>query len=295
MPMGSTPEFPKASECRSTFSLGRVTAIFPAMLLVSASAIFPRSTFSSCASAAPAWGSARRSFLTASQTIARQRRAAVFRRQTATPKLSRVFPSFAAFRFERSRRLFRELRQHRLVQLDAALEVLERKIFIRRVRPAIRQGQSQKQSFGSENVAELRHDWDAASLANHCGLFAEGFLKRALSGFSKGGARVGQIPRPAVTSRDFHRHAGWQMLFQMPFGHRQNLVALLVGHEPESQLRHRMAGDDGFRTHPLVTAADTVDLSRWAAPNALERGVTFFTEQFGDAGLPLDGFVAINR
>ena len=67
----------------------------------------------------------------------------------------------------------RQLRQHGFIQANAAFQILEREIFVRRMRTAIGQGQSHQQSLDPEDVAELRDDRDTAAFANERGIFAE--------------------------------------------------------------------------------------------------------------------------
>ena len=59
-----------------------------------------------------------------------------------------------------------ELPQDRLVHLESKFQILERKILVRRMRPAIGQGEPKEKRFHSENIAKLRNDRNAAAFAN---------------------------------------------------------------------------------------------------------------------------------
>ena len=90
----------------------------------------------------------------------------------------------------------RELFQDRFVQANAGIHVFERKILVRRMRPAIGQARDQAASVSTPRmVAELRDDRDAAALADERRLFAERLAQRALRRFAHRGMRIGQIPR----------------------------------------------------------------------------------------------------
>ena len=56
--------------------------------------------------------------------------------------------------------------------LSPTLQILEREILVRRMRPAIGQGEPKEKRFHPENVAELRDDRNAAAFANERRLFA---------------------------------------------------------------------------------------------------------------------------
>ena len=59
-----------------------------------------------------------------------------------------------------------QLLEHSLIHSNTGVEILQRKILIRRMRAAIGQGQSAQQCFRAENVPEIRHDRNAATFAN---------------------------------------------------------------------------------------------------------------------------------
>jgi hypothetical protein len=96
-----------------------------------------------------------------------------------------------------------------------------------------------------------------------------------------------------MAARDLHRHARRQMFFQVPRGEIQDVVPVLVRHHAEGDLGHRVAGDDRFRSHALVTTADAVDLRGGPPPNSLKRAVTLFAEKRGRPRFIEDLFVAI--
>src|SRR5260370_35245229 len=63
----------------------------------------------------------------------------------------------------------------------------------------------------------------------------------------------------------------------------ENFIAFLFGNQTERQFRHCMTGDDCFRPLPLISSTDSIDLGCWSGPDALERIVTVFAEEFGHA------------
>src|SRR3954454_15003556 len=81
----------------------------------------------------------------------------------------------------------------------------------------------------------------------------------------------------------------------MCLGQLQNLFAELIRHEPERELRHRMARDHRLRPLPLITAADAVDLGSRTRPEPFQRAVAFLAEEPGRTGLTEDFLVAIDR
>src|SRR5215469_2157777 len=74
----------------------------------------------------------------------------------------------------------------------------------------------------------------------------------------------------------------------------QDFVALLFRDETECQFRHGLTSNDGLCPFPLITAADSIDLSRRPCPETLHRIVTCFAEKFGRACFLQDQFVAID-
>src|SRR5437762_9470970 len=85
------------------------------------------------------------------------------------------------------------------------------------------------------------------------------------------------------------------MFLQMFLGETEDVVAVLVRHQTERELRHRVTRNDGLGSHPLVTAADTVELGGRTSPNSFERRVGLFAKERRSAGLVEDRFVAIDR
>src|SRR5664279_5461141 len=147
------------------------------------------------------------------------------------------------------------------------------------MRAAVRQRQANEKRFDAENGTELRDDRNAPSLADERGIFAERFAQCALRGLPDRRMRISQVPRPTVASRNFHRDARRQMLFEMSGGEIQDLFTILIGHEPEGELGHRMAPDYGFGSNTLVTATDAIDLRRRPPPDSFQRGVTLFAKK----------------
>jgi hypothetical protein len=71
--------------------------------------------------------------------------------------------------------LLRQLSEHRFVQADAAVQILEREIFVRRMGPAIGQRQSHQKRFDSENITELGDDGNAAAFTDDGRIFSKSF------------------------------------------------------------------------------------------------------------------------
>ena len=95
---------------------------------------------------------------------------------------------------------------------------------------------------------------------------------------------------------DFHRHPGRQMFFADASSPAHKISSpILIRHEPEGQLGHRVTGDHGLRSCTLITAADAVDLRGRPRPESLERAVTLFAKKSGRAGLLQNFLVAIDR
>src|SRR5688572_28967299 len=84
----------------------------------------------------------------------------------AAPKLN----GLRAGRLQRL--LLRELREHRFVQANAALHVLEREILVRRMSAAISQGQAHQKRLYPKNTAKLRDNGDAPAFSDHGRVFA---------------------------------------------------------------------------------------------------------------------------
>ena len=78
--------------------------------------------------------------------------------------------------------LQRQLAQQILIQRDASLEIRDGEIFIRRVRGAVRQGETEQQRVHTEHVLERLHDRDAPAFADERGLAAESFFQRMKRG-----------------------------------------------------------------------------------------------------------------
>src|SRR5205814_4470081 len=133
---------------------------------------------------------------------------------------------------------------------------------------AIRQREAKQKRLDSEDAPELRNDRDAASLTDERGILTERLAQRALRSLPDFRMRISHIPRPAVTPRNLHRHPRRQVLFEMPRHQVQDLVALLIRHEPECELRHRVTPNHSFGSHALVTATDAVDFRGRTAPES---------------------------
>src|ERR1043166_2239866 len=69
----------------------------------------------------------------------------------------------------------RKLLQDCLIHSDAGVEVLQRKILVRRMGAAIRQRQSAQKCFSAENAPKIGHDRDAPAFANERDIFVESF------------------------------------------------------------------------------------------------------------------------
>src|SRR4029453_12429944 len=74
----------------------------------------------------------------------------------------------------------------------------------------------------------------------------------------------------------------------------ENFIAFLVRNQAKGQFRHRVTRDHGLCAFALIAATDSIDLSCWSSPDALERIVTGFAEKFGHACFLEDQFVAID-
>ena len=98
-----------------------------------------------------------------------------------------------------------ELLKDGFVETNPAFEIFERKILVRGMRPTVGEGEAHQESFNSQNAAELRDDWNAASFANERNIRLECFAQCALRGFAVGRMRVGEIPRSAVAINDIER------------------------------------------------------------------------------------------
>src|SRR6266480_2231441 len=107
--------------------------------------------------------------------------------------------------------------------------------------------------------------------------------------------RVSNIPRATVAVGDFHCDTFGQILSQMCLCQFQNFIAFLLRNETEGQFRHRVTGNHSLCAFALVTAADSIDLRGGTRPDALERIVTGFAEQFRHARFLQNQFVAIDR
>src|SRR5437879_11694143 len=68
--------------------------------------------------------------------------------------------------------------------------------------------------------------------------------------------RIGQIPGTRVPSSHVEFHPGRAIFLQMFLHQRDDLVAVLVRDETESELGHRLASNYRLGPLPLVTAAN---------------------------------------
>ena len=62
---------------------------------------------------------------------------------------------------------------------DAGFEVFDRKVFVRRMRFAVRRGETEEQRVRPEKFAESLHDGNASAFAHQSRRTAEGLFKRA--------------------------------------------------------------------------------------------------------------------
>src|SRR5262245_30195742 len=83
-----------------------------------------------------------------------------------------------------------ELPQDRLVHLESKFQILERKSFVRRMRPAIGPREPKEKRFHTENIAKLRNDRNAAAFANQRSSTIEGLLQSALRCFPERAMRI---------------------------------------------------------------------------------------------------------
>src|SRR6266849_75891 len=82
-----------------------------------------------------------------------------------------------------------------LIHSDAGIEILQRKILVRRMSAAAGQGESEQERLHAENIAKIGNDRDAAAFANERDLRVESLLQGALRGLAETIIRIGQIPR----------------------------------------------------------------------------------------------------
>ena len=139
------------------------------------------------------------------------------------------------------------------------------------MRAAVRQSESEEERFRTKNVAEIRHDRNAPAFANQDRIAFERFLERPLRCLTIFRMRIGQIPGTRVPSSHVEFHPGRAIFLQMFLHQRDDLVAVLVRDETESELGHRLASNYRLGPLPLVTAAKSIDLRCRARPNPLHR------------------------
>src|SRR6266566_1692620 len=82
--------------------------------------------------------------------------------------------------------------EYGLVHSNASLEIFQWKIFIRRMRPAILQRETDQQRFDAKNISKVGDDWNAPAFANEGRVLVEHFLQRSLRGLAEFTVRVGQ-------------------------------------------------------------------------------------------------------
>ena len=100
----------------------------------------------------------------------------------------------------------REFLKDGFVETNPAFEIFERKILVRGMRPTVGEGEAHQESFNSQNAAELRDDWNAASFANERNIRLECLAQCALRRFAVWRVRVSEIPRSAVAINDIERY-----------------------------------------------------------------------------------------
>ncbi len=87
-----------------------------------------------------------------------------------------------------------------------------------------------------------------------------------------------------MAGNEMKMNRGRRVLTKIILHEGGNLFGVLVGHEPEREFPHGLAGQDGLGPLALVTAADAVDFGRRARPNAFHRRVAFLPAQGRRAG-----------
>src|SRR5262249_37033530 len=152
-------------------------------------------------------------------------------------------------------------------------------ILIWRMRPTIRQRQTEQQRFHAEYVPEIRDDRNAAAFANERWVLVKRFLQRALRRFAKLAVRIGQIPRAVMTALHVQLHSRGTVFFRMFLPEIDNHVGVLIWNEPERQFRHRVTWQNGFRSRPLITTAHAINLRRRPRPDSLQRAESRFAKK----------------
>src|SRR5262249_19248519 len=104
-----------------------------------------------------------------------------------------------------------------LVHSNTELEILQRKILVRRMRAAILKRQSKQQCFDAENLAKIGDDRNAATFSNQRRIFAKRFLEGTLGCFSEFVIRIGQIPWTGMTAHHLQTHSGRKVFLEMLF------------------------------------------------------------------------------
>ena len=80
------------------------------------------------------------------------------------------------------------------------------------------------------------------------------------------------------------RDAGRAVLVEVGLHLFQDVGRVLVGHQAEGELGHRLGGEHGLGALALVAAADPIDLGGRAGPGALGGAVAFLAEEAAAAG-----------
>ena len=173
--------------------------------------------------------------------------------------------------------------EYGLVHSNASLEIFQWKIFIRRMRPAILQRETDQQRFDAKNISKVGDNWNAPAFANEGRVLVEHFLQRSLRGLAEFTVRVGQIPRAMMTARRFQTHSRGQILLEMFLHETDNHVCLLIWDQAKGQLRHRVTRQDRFRSRSLITTADAVDFGGWTRPNPFESAEPCLAKKSGRA------------
>src|SRR5436190_23538578 len=70
--------------------------------------------------------------------------------------------------------------QHRLIDTNSSIKIFEGEILVRRMCAAVRQRQPEQQCFHSENIAEIRDNWNTSAFANQHGIALKSFLQCSL-------------------------------------------------------------------------------------------------------------------
>ena len=135
------------------------------------------------------------------------------------------------------------------------------------------QRKAHEDSGGFQDLLELHHDGDRASLTADQGRDPEGPLQSPAGGLEEATLQLGPPGPPTVEVLYLHRHACGGRHLDVCLEELRHPIGILIGHQAKAHLRHRLGREHGLGALPRVAAQEPVDVTGGADPELLRRCV----------------------